>query len=289
MVMAKRYSKASAIERQPILNEFVLSTGYERNYAISLLCHPPVSRPVKASVRRRSKTYGPLTQTALEEIWHVAGDICGKRLVPMLPDLIDSLERFNEISLSPHVRRHLLTISAATCDRLLSQARRTHPHGFCTTKPAPQMLLRSQIPVRTFSDWNEQIPGFLEVDLVAHCGDSVRGDYLFTFTGVDVHTGWTRCLPVAIKSMISTTRAMELLRRHLPFPLPGIDTDNGGEFIKFKYRVIRVVEAGKPLAQVARENEIHPNLVAKWRTQLSAYGAEAFQGNGNAYTHEAKV
>jgi hypothetical protein len=93
------------------------------------------------------------------------------------------------------------------------------------------MLLRSQVPVRMFSGWNEAIPGFLEVDLVAHCGDSARGSFLFTLTGVDVKTGWTRCLPLPSKSMIEVTKAMEILRKALPFPLLGIDTDNGGEFI----------------------------------------------------------
>jgi hypothetical protein len=230
-VTAKRYSSSLAAERKTILDEFVSSTGYERNYAISLLCHPPIVRRGKKVPRSRAKTYGPKTRASLEEIWLVAGKICGKRLVPMLASYIDVLERFNEIDLSSDVRKRLLAISPATCDRLLAQARQKHPHGFCTTKPTPHMLLRSQVSIRTFADWDEAAPGFLEVDLVAHCGDSARGTFLFTLTGVDVKTGWTRCLPLPNKGMIGITKAMELLGQLLPFPLLGIDTDNGGEFI----------------------------------------------------------
>lgn len=230
-VSAMRYKSASALERRSILDSFVSSTGYDRNYAISLLCHPPSVPSGKCAVRRRSKTYGRKTQMALESLWETAGCICGKRLVSLLPSLLEALERFGEIDLCPDVRLLLLAMSAATCDRLLARAREKHPHGLCTTKATPHLLLRSQVPVRTFSDWDEQRPGFMEIDLVAHCGDSARGTFLHSFDAVDVMTGWTICLPVPNKGQISVSKAIDELRKVLPFPLLGVDTDNGGEFI----------------------------------------------------------
>jgi hypothetical protein len=229
---SKRYAKSNRAQRKTILDEFVLSTGYERNYAIALLLHPPLLPAAKRGRRPRSKTYGPALCKVLEQLWVVAGCICGKRLAPMLRDLIVAMERHNEIVITDAIRARLLTISAATCDRLLGKARAAHPvRGLCTTKPTPHLLLRSQIPVRTFSDWNEERPGFMEVDLVAHCGETTKGNYINTLTAVDVQTGWTRCLPLPNKSMIGITQAMDTLRRRLPFSLLGIDTDNGGEFI----------------------------------------------------------
>jgi hypothetical protein len=229
---SKRYVKADGSQRTRILDEFVAPTGYERNYAIHLLNHPPVLPSAKRGRRPRSKTYGSQVQHALEKLWCVAGGICGKRLAPFLPDLIESLERHGEIALSAQVREKLLNVSAATCDRLLAKARAEHPgRGLCTTRPSPHLLLRSQIPVRTFSDWDETRPGFMEVDLVAHCGDTTRGSYLFTLCTVDVAYGWIGFTALPNKSLLTITAAMDHLRQTLPYSLLGIDTDNGGEFI----------------------------------------------------------
>jgi len=242
-VTAKRYAKSSPIERRTILSEFVSATGYERNYAIRLLNHPPVL-PLKGIIRRaRCKTYDASVQKPLEFIWRTAGGICGKRLVPILPVFIEALERFKVIELCPEAREKLLAISAATCDRLLSKARADHPHGLCTTRPTPHLLLRSQIPVRTFADWDHEHtqPGFFEIDLVAHGGESSAGDFLYTLTATDVATGWTELAALRNKSQISVTNALDMLRKRLPFPMIGVDCDNGSEFIN--HNLVRYCEA----------------------------------------------
>jgi hypothetical protein len=121
-------------------------------------------------------------------------------------------------------------MSRATIDRCLKKARFTHPqHGLSTTKPGS--LLKQAIPIRTFTPWEDECPGFLEIDLVAHCGSSVEGIYLNTLTATDLATGWTECLALPNKTQAAVSAAIELLRRDLPFPLLGLDSDNGSEFI----------------------------------------------------------
>src|SRR3989441_4890496 len=120
-------------------------------------------------------------------------------------------------------------MSAATADRLLRSQRRVGQRGLSTTRAGT--LLKQQIPIRTFQQWNETRPGFLEVDLVAHCGMNIEGGYLYTLTLTDVATGWTECLPLLHRSQEAVLAALQRARTLFPFPILGIDTDNGGEFI----------------------------------------------------------
>jgi hypothetical protein len=139
--------------------------------------------------------------------------------------------------MDPAVRALLLEISPATVDRLLHRERQlTKPRGLGTTKPGT--LLRKQIPVRTFADWNEHRAGFLEVDLVAHCGPSTDGEYLHTLVLTDIHTTWTECVALLNRSQRTVSEAIVQVRQRLPFPLLGLDSDNGSEFINdnlFRY------------------------------------------------------
>ncbi|MDQ2783827.1 MAG: hypothetical protein M3Y58_02355, partial [Chloroflexota bacterium] len=160
-VVSPRYVIATGAEKQRILAEFVATTGYHRKYALTLLNHPPRarSRPVK---RSREKTYTAVVQRVLVRLWEIADRICSKRLVPGLPDLLDALERHGELTLDAPTRALLLSLSPATADRLLAPTRRTLlPRGRTTTKPGS--LLKHQIPVRTFADWDDDRPGFLEI------------------------------------------------------------------------------------------------------------------------------
>lgn len=132
--------------------------------------------------------------------------------------------------LEPETKRLLTGMSRATIDRCLKKARLTHPqHGLSTTKPGS--LLKQAIPVRTFTPWEEERPGFLEIDLVAHCGQSVEGVYLNTLTATDLATGWTECRALPNKTQAVVSQAIETMRHDLPFPLLGLDSDNGSEFI----------------------------------------------------------
>jgi hypothetical protein len=143
--------------------------------------------------------------------------------------MVKVLERCGELQLAAETKRLLLKMSSATIDRCLGPARFAHPHGLSTTKPGS--LLKKAIPVRTYTPWDEDQPGFLEIDLVAHCGGSVEGQYLNTLTCVDLSTGWIECLAVYQRTQQAVFEAIQAMRTYLPFLLLGLDSDNGGEFI----------------------------------------------------------
>ncbi len=225
--IAPRYREASPALKTVILDEFVAATGYARKYAIRLLRHPVA--PKLTIERPRPPHYGPEVQQALHLAWTAANHICAKRLIPFLPTLVESLERHGHLQLSEECRMQLLSISPATADRILRPYRKQERHGVSTTRSGT--LLKKQIPVRTFQDWNETTPGFLEADLVAHCGTQADGSYLYTLTLTDIVTGWTECLPLLGRGESAVVAALKRAQQLLPFPILGIDTDNGGEFI----------------------------------------------------------
>ena len=228
--IAPRYREASAALKTVILDEFVAATGYARKYAIRLLSHPVA--PKLTIERPRAPRYGPEVQQALQLAWTAANHICAKRLIPFLPTLVDSLQRHGHLQISEECRTQLLSMSPATADRLLQPSRKQEQHGISTTRSGT--LLKKQIPIRTFNDWNETTPGFMEADLVAHCGTQAEGSYLFTLTLTDIATGWTECLPLLGRGQEDVIAALKRARQLLPFPLLGIDTDNGGEFINME-------------------------------------------------------
>ena len=185
-----RYQQASKKDKQKILDEFIAVTGYHRKYAINLLQQKEAqaSHP-KRQRKPRLRRYTTAVKTALVKVWEASNRICSKRLVPFLPTMIDALERHGHLSLDAEIKARLLTISPATVDRLLADIRYAgQPHGLSTTQPG--FLLKHQIPIRTFADWNETGPGFIEADLVAHCGNTVIGSYLHTLVMTDVATQW---------------------------------------------------------------------------------------------------
>ncbi len=226
--VAPRYQHATYFHKSQILDEFVAATGYARKYAIRLLSQPgPPPAPIK---RPRQRRYGPAVQDALLTAWAAANFICAKRLVPFLPELVPSLERHGHLQLTDDVRAQLLSISPATADRILRARRQPdHLHGISTTKSGK--LLKHQVPVRTFNDWNDASPGFVEADLVAHCGASAAGSFLYSLVLTDVATGWTECLALPYRSQHVVVQALGHANQLLPFPLLGLDTDNGGEFL----------------------------------------------------------
>jgi len=157
----------------------------------------------------------------LVTLWRAANCICGKRLVPFLPELLAVLERHQEIRVDGPTRALLLQISPATVDRLLRSGRQGHKkRGLGTTKPGS--LLKKQIPVRTFADWNETQAGFLEVDLVAHCGLNTDGEYLNSLVLTDIHTTWTEQVALLNRSQQTVSAAIAQVRLASPFPLLGL-------------------------------------------------------------------
>jgi hypothetical protein len=229
-VVRPRYLKANKVEKQKMLDEFMSVTGYHRKHAIRVLKNKV---QVQNHHKRKTKTYktvyrGEVVQ-ALEQIWEIYGHICSKRLQPFLPEALKVLERCKEIELSEETKELLLKISSASIDRCLRPVRIKSPHGLSTTKPGS--LLKNLIPVRTFTEWDKEQPGFMEIDLVAHCGNTTEGQYLNTLTCTDICTGWTDVTALSHRSQEAVSKAIHQMRQRLPFPLLGIDSDNGTEFI----------------------------------------------------------
>jgi hypothetical protein len=166
----------------------------------------------------------------LRELWALFDYLCGKRLVPLLRDFIDLLYASGSFECSQEIRTLLTSVSPATVDRLLADERKKfRVRGSSITRPGT--LLKQQIPLRTFSDWSDAVPGFVEADLVAHDGGSAFGDFLCTLTLTDVATGWTESIAVLNKAQKHVFPGLTALRAALPFPLLGLNTDNGSEFI----------------------------------------------------------
>ena len=222
-----RYLRANKTGKERILDEFCAATGYHRKYAIRLLKKGAPPSGLKKS--GRTKIYTGAVVEALLRIWEICGRICSRRLHPFLPEITRVLEQHQELVLPAEVNQLLLQMSRASIDRCLHPFRFEHPRGLSTTKPGA--LLREAIPVRTFTPWEDERPGFEEIDLVAHCGQTTEGQYLNTLTVTDLATGWTECLAILNKSQHLVSGAIRELRTRLPFPLLGIDSDNGSEFI----------------------------------------------------------
>ena len=223
-----RYLRSAKVDKGKILDEFTKVTGYHRKTAIRLLHR--VKKPSANKKRGRPQQYSPAVIGALRVAWEATDRLCSKRLRPFLPELIKVLRRHGESAMSVEVEAQLCRMSASTIDRLLKPWRRLGGRRpFSTTKPAS--LLKSSIPIRTFADWQEDKPGFLEADLVPHCGESTEGFYLNTLSTVDVATGWSECIGVWGKGQERVGGAVHRVRQCLPFPLLGLDSDNGSEFI----------------------------------------------------------
>ncbi len=181
----ERYKKVQWNDKRKILDELIATTGYRRKYAINLLNMNKKEITARENEKRlNKKKYNEAVRQALLTIWHAANQICSKRLAPFIPDLLAALERFGHVSLPEDVRNRLLKISPATIDRLLETERHEGKKGICTTRSGS--LLKKQIKIRTFADWNDVVPGFLEGDLVAHCGDRVDGSFLNTLVLTDI-------------------------------------------------------------------------------------------------------
>ena len=228
-VQRERYQRAPRAEKHRLLDEVVMVTGIHRKAAIRLLRRPP--RPPTARPRSgRPRLYGAAVAVGAEVLWQAAGYIGPQRLQPFVPELLDRLIRCDELTLAPEVEKLLRQASAATLGRLLAPARATHPpRGAVTTRPG--MWLKGQIPIRTFGEWDDARPGFLEVDLVAHCGTSTEGFFLCTLCAVDVATSWVELEAVWGKGQQRVGSAVHHVRQRLPMPLLGLDSDNGSEFI----------------------------------------------------------
>lgn len=229
----RRYRRSDRRAKTKILDEFVEATGLNRKYAIQLLKGTLSQRPQQLGARPRGRPprYGPSVLMVLKHLWAMFGFMCGKRLACAIRINLAVLEKFDELrGLKEPTRENLLRISPATIDRLLVQERKKiRLKGRSHTRPGS--LRKSLIPLRTFGSEDQKAPGYVEVDLVAHDGGNSSGDFLQTLTLTDVATGWTEVRAVRNKAQKWVFPALQFLVSMLPFPLKGLNADNGGEFI----------------------------------------------------------
>ena len=232
----KRYRKSTKKKKSEILSEFVATTGYNRSYA-RLVLGSFKKQGRKPKYPPRKRVYDILVFYPLRKLWLTADCICGQRLKPFIPELISVLEKKGEMKLEKEVKKKLRRIGSATIDRLLKATRKQYElRGRTTTKPGT--LLKHQIPIRTFSDWDENKPGFLETDTVSFGGGSASGHFVWGLDMTDVFTGWTLLAAVMGRGQERIHQEVKDGRDRLPFPLLGLDSDSGGEFINdilFRY------------------------------------------------------
>lgn len=226
--VAGRYARSSRAERGRILDEFAAVTGLHRKHAVRLLRAGEPSR--RSGPRPRRRVYDDAVREALVVLWEASDRICGKRLRPLVPVLVESMERHNHLRLAPEVRAGLLAMSAATIDRALREVR-GRAGGGARRRAAPSAAVRRGVPVRTFEGWDDPAPGFVEADLVAHSGPTAKGSFVQTLTLTDIATGWTECAPLLVREQGLLTEVLGEVRKLLPFALLGFDSDNDSVFM----------------------------------------------------------
>jgi hypothetical protein len=227
---AIRYRSASKKDKATILAELCALTGWHRDHARKALRRALGPKPVARQRKPRPPVYGEDVMAPLRKIWAVMDAPTGKRLAPFLGEMVAVLERAGELDLEPEVRAKLVAMSAATIDRrLATERKKMQLKGRSGTKPGS--LLKSQIPIRTWADWDENKPGFVEIDLVGHEGGNPRGDFCQTLNVVDIATTWTEPRAVKNKAQKWVFAALREILGAFPFDILGVDSDNGSEFI----------------------------------------------------------
>jgi hypothetical protein len=288
-----RYQRACGAEKQRILDEFCANCGYHRKHAIRLLNGPPpAAKATGPRRRRRGQTYGSRLVSILKAVWEAADYPWSVRLKALLPEWMPWIRR--RFRFTEEIERQLLQISPRSIDRRLrEEKRKVRRRIYGRTKPGT--LLKHHIPVKT-DHWDVKVPGFTEIDLVSHAGNSAAGDFCYSLNLTDIHTGWTETRAVLGKSQEGVRQALEAIRQALPFPLRGIDSDNGSEFINdhlYRYCQARTIQftRGRPYkkddnAHIEQKNWTHVRRLLGYARYDSAPAREAMN---DLYRNELRL
>ncbi len=289
--IVQRYVSATKAAKHQILTEVCATTGYHRKAAIRRLRQARSPHPTPPR-RRHPQIYGARTLTILAGIWEAAGYPWSVRLKALLPLWLPWAKR--RVTIAPQVEHQLLTISPSTIDRRL-QGRKRHLQRRLYGRTKPGTLLKHHIPIKT-EHWNVTLPGFTEVDLVSHSGNSADGEFLQSLNLTDIHTGWVESRAVMGKSQTVVSVALEDMRTAMPFLLRGLDSDNGSEFINnhlFRYCEGREIQftRGRPYkkddnAHVEQKNWTHVRKLLGWDRYDSP---QALQAMNDLYRHELRL
>lgn len=246
-----RYLKANRKEKSSMLAEFVQSSGYNHKYAIRILAagHEYKTKCINHKIHY---TYTNEAIYWLKRIWEIMDYSCGERLAPQLPEIIPKLISCGELQIPESIQEKLKRIAPSTIDARLAKAKREARLKINSTT-RPGSLIKKQIPIRTVS-WNEKRIGYCELDTVAHCGSSAKGDFISSLDLTDILTGWTETEAVLGKAQSRIIAGLTEIKNRLPFPLTAIDPDNGSEFINwqlFNYCMANTIEftRGRPYAK----------------------------------------
>lgn len=223
----QRYQSATKREKTRILDEFVAVAQCHRKHAVRLLSSGNEAPKPNVPVAGR-RVYDEAVREALIIAWEAADRICGKRLKAILPSLVEAMERHGHLALAPRIRERVLSVSAATIDRILAPVRNEAGRR---KRRRVKKKMSHQVPTRTFADWDQPPPGYLEIDFVAHCGGSVSGRFIHSLVATDVCSGWTEAIPLLAREQSLVVAGLEAIERQLPVPMLGIDADNDGAFI----------------------------------------------------------
>ncbi len=225
--LRRRYQSATKGEKTKVLDEFVAVAQCHRKHAVRLLGNGNEATDPGARVGGR-RIYDEAVREALIIAWEAADRICGKRLKAILPNLVESMERHGHLDVDPLVRERLLSVSAATIDRLLTPIRKEAGRR---RRRRPKKKVSGQIAIRTFADWDQSPPGYLEIDFVAHCGGSMVGSFIHSLVATDVSSGWTESVPLLAREQSLVVAGVEVIDQQLPVATLGINSDNDSAFI----------------------------------------------------------
>lgn len=229
-IIKRRYRKASWAEKTAILNEYCATTRYHRKYATRIL---QARHHYRERQRRGRQHYTRDVRLLIMKIWELLDFPCGARLRPMLVPILEALERSGEASLTEvSTQDSLQRISRSTLDRYLQRERQLRHLGRGRSTTRHGSLLKSSVPIR-LTDWDIRDVGFMEMDTVAHCGDVLAGEFIYSLDMVEIATGWSEQAAVMGKGEAGIVQAIETIKKELPFTLKGLDSDTGSEFVNW--------------------------------------------------------